>query len=52
MSKFSYQIYYCPAKKMGKPDSLSRCLEKEKFRMEVQFLNKGQLLNLEEDNNE
>ena len=52
MSEFSYQIHYHPAKKMGKPDGLSRRSGEEKLGMEAQFFNKGQLLDLEEDNNE
>src|SRR5258706_4900792 len=52
MSEFSYQIHYRPGAKMGKPDGLSRRSGEEKSGMEVQFFNKGQLLALEEDNNE
>ena len=52
MSEFSYQIHYCPAKKMGKPDSLSRRSGEEKSRMKAQFFNEGQLLDLKENNND
>ena len=35
---------------MGRPDDLSRCLGEDKFGMDAYFFDKGQLLNLEDDN--
>ena len=37
---------------MGKPDGLSRRSGEEKSGMEAQFFNEGQLLDLEENNND
>ena len=37
---------------MGKPDGLSRRSEEEKSSMDAQFLEEGQLLDLEEDEND
>ena len=37
---------------MGKPDSLSRCLGEEKSRIDGNFFDKGQLLDLENDDAE
>jgi len=52
MSEFIYHIHYRPGSKMGKADGLSRCSGEEKSGMEARFFDKGQLLDLEEDDAE
>ena len=49
MSEFIYHIHYRPGSKMGKADGLSRRSGEEKSGMEARFFDKGQLLDLEED---
>ena len=50
MSEFIYHIHYRPGFKMGKPDGLCRSLGEEKSGMDAYFFDKGQLLDLENDN--
>ena len=49
MSEFIYHIHYRPGFKMGKPDGLSRHSGQEKSGMDTNFFDKGQLLDLEND---
>ena len=52
MSEFRYNIHYGPATKMRKPDGLSRHSGQEKSAMDAKFFDEGQLLDLEEDEND
>ena len=47
--EFINHIHYMPEFKIGKPEGLSRRSQKEKSRMHVDFLDKGQLLGLAND---
>ena len=49
LSEFINHIHYRHGFKMGQPDGLSRCLGEEKSTMYTDFLYKGQLLDLEND---
>ena len=49
MSEFIYHIHYRPEFKMDKPDGLSRHSGEEKSRMDTDFFNERQLLDLEND---
>ena len=50
MSEFIYHIHYRPGFKMGQLDGLSRRSGEEKSGMDTHFFDKGQLLDLENDN--
>ena len=50
MSELIYYIYYRHGFKMGKRDGLSRRLRKEKLGINGHFFNRGQLLNLQNNN--
>ena len=49
MSEFIYHIHYRPGFKIGKPDGLSRRSGEEKSGMDAHLFNKGQLLDLKND---
>ena len=50
MSEFIYYIHYMPGFKRGKPDGLSKHSGEEKSGTDAYFFNKGQLLDLTNDN--
>ena len=49
MSEFICHIHYRPGFKMGKPDGLSRRSGEERSGMDAHIFDKGQLLDLEND---
>ena len=52
MSEIRYNIHYRPVTKIGKPDGISRRSGEETSGMHAKFFEKGQLLNLGEDEND
>ena len=50
MSEFNYHVYYRPGFKLAKPNGLTRRLVEEKYEMDTDFFDEGQLLDLKNDN--